>query len=223
MTMKKLRLSRETVYVLGLVLQAFAVSLMTKADLGLSQIVAPAYILSCKASFLSFGQAEYIVQGALVLLLCILTKKIRFSYLFTFVTVFIYGAVLDFFNWLWQGFSTPMWARILLFITGMLLTALSVALFFHTYLSPAAYDFFVKQVALAKQIDISKFKLAFDAVFLSAAVVLSLLFFKKLVGVSAGTVVMALLNGHIIRFFSKQIERHTELFDRFPKLANYFE
>lgn len=208
----------------GLLIQAFAVSTMTRADLGLSQIVAPAYILSCKISFLTFGQAEYVVQGLLVVLVCILTKKIKLSYAFTFVTVLIYGAVLDLFNWLWQSLGViPMWSRLLLFAVGMVLTALSVSLFFHTYLSPAAYDFFVKQVADAKHLNINKFKLGFDAAFLITAVVLSLLFFRKLVGVSIGTVLMALVNGHIIRFFSSQIEKHVEWFDRFPKLAAYFE
>lgn len=221
--MKKIRISREGTYFAAIAIMAFSVSLMTKANLGLSMIVAPAYIISVKVSFLTFGQAEYVVQFILVSLICIITKRIRISYAFSFVTALIYGAVLDLFNFLIRNFAVDeMWLRVTLFVVGMILTSFSVSLFFHTYLSPCAYDFFVKQISTYKKIDINKFKLCFDGVFLIIGIVLTLVFFKKFVGVSIGTAIIAVLNGHIIHFFSNVLEKKIEFFDRF-KFAKYFE
>lgn len=220
--MKKIRLSREGAYCLAILFMAFSVSLMTKADLGLSMIVSPSYILSQKFSFLSFGQAEYIVQFLLVVIVCIVTKKIKLSYAFSFITVLIYGAVLDLFCYLMSGWDvTSLWLRIFIFAAGMVITAFAVALFFCTYLSPGAYDFFVKQIADDKNLNLKRFKLGFDITFLVVSIILSLVFFKKLVGVSAGTVVIALLNGHVISFFSNLFEKRVEFFDSFP-FAKYF-
>ena len=56
----------EAAYILGILLLAFGTSLMTVADLGLSMVVAPAYLLHLKLSewfpAVTFGRAEYIVQ-----------------------------------------------------------------------------------------------------------------------------------------------------------------
>ena len=62
----------ELAYVLGLVIMAFAAAFTEKADFGMSMVVAPAYILHLKLSefwpWFSFGVAEYVFQGVLVII-----------------------------------------------------------------------------------------------------------------------------------------------------------
>ena len=60
--MKKRKISSEFVYFTGAIILAFATALLTASDLGLSMVIAPAYIVSLKFDFLTFGQAEDIVQ-----------------------------------------------------------------------------------------------------------------------------------------------------------------
>ena len=58
---KKIRIPGEAVYFAALIMLSLAVAMITCTNFGISMIVAPAYILSCKVSALTFGQAEYLV------------------------------------------------------------------------------------------------------------------------------------------------------------------
>ena len=212
--MKKVKIPSELVYVMAIVLLSLAVAMLTAADFGISMIVAPAYLLSLKLNFLTFGQAEYVIQAGVFIILCIVLKKFKFIYLFSFVTCLIYGAVLDlwrlipFFN---PSVTAPgsmaLWARIIMFVAGVLLTSFSVALFFKTYIYPQVYDFFVKAVSLRYGIKLSLFKTAVDLTCLTASVIMTFCFFGELRGVNWGTLVMAVFNGAIIGFFSKLLDK----------------
>ena len=53
--------------------------------------------------------------------------------------------------------------------------------------------------------------------------VMTLCFFRKFVELNWGTLVMATLNGTIIGFFSKQLDRFFEFKPFFKTFAAYFE
>ena len=219
----KIKLSKELTFLLAIILMPLSISIMTKADFGLSMIAAPTYIISEKVSFLTYGQTEYIVQTLVLILMCLAVGKFRLSYLSSFLAAIIYGSILDFFIWCIRNWQVEaIWLRILLFICGMLLTSLSVALFMNTYLAPCAYDYFVRTVVAEKKLDLRKFKLAFDGVFLVISIALTLILFHKFIGVTWGTIIIAVCNGNIIAFFNKQMQKHIEFFTRFEKLEKLF-
>ena len=221
--MKKIRMSREAAYLLGLFIMPFAVSFTVRANLGMSMVAAPAYIISQKISVISYGTTEYLFQAIFLILMCVIIKKARFSYLTSFLTAVVYGYILDFAVYV-TGFipADSLFVRIPLFLAGMILTALAVAFFFNTYLAPCAYDFFVRVVGHEKKLDMRKWKLSFDFSMLILSVALSLILFHKFIAISYGTIIMAVFNGHIIAFFSNTMQKHIDFFDRFP-LAKYFE
>lgn len=227
---KKICISSELAYILAIILLALAVAILTSANFGISMIVAPAYLLSLKIGAITFGQAEYIIQAGVFIVLCLVLKKFRPIYLMSFVTCLIYGAVLD----LWRLIpcfnttvtepgSMALQFRIPMFIIGVLLTSFSVALFFKTYLYPQVYDFFVKAVSLKYGIKVSVFKTCVDLTLLIMSTIMTLCFFGKFVGLNWGTLVMATLNGTIIGFFSKQLDRFFEFRPIFKKFSSYFE
>ena len=221
--MKKIRMSRELAYVFGLLIMPFAVAFTVKADLGMSMVAAPAYIISQKISVISYGTTEYLFQAVFLILMCIIIRKARLSFLTSFATAVVYGYLLDFAVYV-TGFipADSLFVRIPLFILGMLMTSLAVAFFFNTYLAPCAYDFFVRVVGHEKKLNMRKWKLSFDFSMLCLSIVLSLILFHKFVAISYGTFVMAAINGNIIAFFSNTMQKHIDFFDRFP-LAKYFE
>lgn len=220
---KKIKLSREASYVLGIVTMTFSIAVMTKANFGLSMIAAPTFIISEKANFLTQGQAEYIVQTLVLALMCIVVGRFKWAYLTSFVTAIIYGSVLDFFIWLIRDVTIEViWLRVLAFIFGMVFTSIGVCFFLHTYLAPCAYDYFVKEVVEVKKFDLKKVKLINDATYLLISIVLSLVLFKGFVGVTWGTIVIAACNGHVISFVSKQMDKHIDFYNHFPKLAKHF-
>ncbi len=206
-----------------MIIMPFAISIMTKASLGLSMIAAPTFIISEKVPFLTYGQTEYIFQALVLALMCVAVKKFKPTYLTSFLSAIVYGSVLDLFIWLLRPVTIEaMWLRIIVFILGMVLTSVGVALFMNTYLAPCAYDYFVRTVVKEKQLDLRKFKLGFDFAFLIIGTALTLLLFHKFIGVTAGTLVIAVCNGNIIAFVHKRINKSFEVYNAFPRLAKHF-
>ena len=149
---KKPVLYSEAAYALGIVILALGTALMEKADFGMSMVVAPAYLLHLKLSqrfaFFSFGMAEYMLQGVILLLLAIGMRRFKRAYLFSFVTAVLYGFALDAMMALAAPLDAHTFAlRAIWYVLGMLVCSLGVALFFHTYISPEAYELFVKEMA----------------------------------------------------------------------------
>lgn len=228
---KKITVSSELVYLLAILILSFSVAMVASTNFGVSMIVAPAYIVSQKLGFVTFGQSEYIIQGLLFIMFCLLMKKFKPIYLFSFMTSIIYGAVLDLWRLIIPHFnpslcppgSLPMAVRIVYFAIGMLLTSLAVSLFFRTYIYPQVYDFFVKCVSGKYRIDRTKFKMAFDGSMLIISCILTLVLFHGFVGIGVGTIIMTALNGIIIGFFGKIFDKFTVTKPTFTKLAKIFE
>ena len=97
--MKKKVFFSEAAYLAGLAVLAVGTALMEAADFGLSMVVAPAYLIHLVISpvfpVFSFGMAEYVLQGILLVLLMIAMRRVKLSYLFSFVTAVLYGLMLD--------------------------------------------------------------------------------------------------------------------------------
>ena len=229
--MKKIKLNNELAYVFAIFLIAFAVALTAAADLGVSMIVAPAYILSLKFTFLTFGQWEYVLQSLLFIAFCIIKRKVKLIYFTSFLNCMVYGAVLDFFRKVIplfnaevvppDTFSLPI--KILMMAGGMILTTFSVALFFKAYLYPQVYDFFVKGVSAHCKIPIGKFKIFYDISSFALSCILSLVLFGGFKGVGIGTVFMALVNGLMINFFDRILTKYVDFVPAFKKLADAFD
>lgn len=211
--MNKKSFSAELAYVLGMVILAVGTALMEKADFGMSMVVAPAYILHLKGSeflpFFSFGMAEYTLQAVLLIVLIVVLRKFRVSFLFSFVTAVLYGLLLD--AALWAAAALPgggMALRVVYYLAGMALCSVGVALLFHTYISPEVYELFVRELALKMNKPIPPVKTAYDCTSCLIAVVLSFAFFGfgHFEGVKAGTIVCALVNGWMIGQCAKWLE-----------------
>ncbi|MBO5798014.1 MAG: hypothetical protein J6R77_06690 [Clostridia bacterium] len=229
--MKKIRIPAELLFLAGNLLLSLAVSTLSAVNFGLSQIVAPAYILHQKLGVITFGQGEYILQAVLFVVFCLIMKRVRLLYLGSFVTCLFYGLVLDgwraavpFFNPAVTPPGSMDWpVRVVLFVFGVLLTTFSVALLFHTYLYPQVYDFFVKGLSRRFKQPLGRMKSVFDLCMLTLATAMTLLFFGKFVGVSFGTLIMAAVNGPLIGWWNKWMVAHIESVPLFPRLAARFE
>lgn len=191
-------------------------------------IVAPAYILHLKVSeflpFFSFGMAEYTLQAILLLLMMLILRKFKKSYLFSFATAVFYGFTLDAMLALVSLIPCDLIIiRIIFFMLGLPITAMGVSLIFHTYISPEVYELFVKELADKFCIDLYKVKTAYDCASCIVAIVMSFAFFGlwNFEGINFGTVICALLNGFLISRFSLFFEKIWDFKDRFA-LRKYF-
>ena len=227
-TMKKRVFYSELAYILGIIILAFGTAFMERADFGVSMIVAPAYLLHLKISqflpFFSFGMAEHTFQALLLILMMLILRKIKLSYFFSLVTTIIYGFLLDGSIWLISLIPEGGIAlSICLYVSGLLLCGMAIALLFRTYISPEAYELFVKEVSQKFNIGIHKFKTAYDCASCVLAVVLSFAFFGlwHFEGINIGTVICTLLNGTVIALFGKLLTKLFIFEDRL-KLRKYF-
>ncbi len=210
--MKKHIFYTEFSYVIGLVMLAFGTALMTRGNFGISMVVAPAYILYLKLSpifpLFSFGFSEYLLQGVILILMMLILKKVRIKYLLTFLTTLIYGFLLDMAMLILPEISNKSHIeRIGFYIGGILLCTSAIALLFKTYLPPAAYEVFVKNISKRFRIRLFTFKTLFDISFCIIAVLLSLVFFGEIRGIGIGTVICALIYGGLIGLFTKLFEK----------------
>ncbi len=222
--MKKRVFYTELAYVLGVIILAIGTAFMERADFGLSMVVAPAYLLHLKVSqylpFFTFGMAEYVFQAALLICMMILLRKVKLTYFFSFITTIIYGIVLDVAIVLLADIPANTFAmRSVLYVIGMPLSSLGVAFLFHTYISPAAYELFVKEVSQKFGWNINKFKMIYDYISCFVSIVLSFAFFGigHFEGIKAGTVICALLNGVFISLFTKFLEKIWDFKDLLKK------
>ena len=221
--MKKPVLYSEVAYGLGMVGLSLSVALMTRADFGVSMVVAPAYLLYLKVNSLwptfTFGMAEYLLQGALLVATALAVKKLRPYFLFSFVTAVVYGLLLD--GWMLLTNRLPVDAfglRILWYVLGILLGAASIACFFKTYIAPEAYELLVKELAEKLQKPTHRVKTVYDCVSCAVAVLMSFAFlgFGRFEGVKLGTVICALVNGPLIGRCTAFMDTHFEYKDALP-------
>ena len=221
--MEKRTLYTELAYVLGMVGLSFSVALMTRADFGVSMVVAPAYLLYLKVSaavpFFTFGMAEYTLQAVLLLLTAVAVKKLRPYFLFSFVTAVLYGFLLDGWMLLVQHFPAESFAlRCLWYVLGILLGAVSIACFFKTYIAPEAYELLVKELAEKLKKPTHRVKTVYDCVSCAVSVLLSFAFFGlwRFEGVKLGTIVCALVNGFLIGRCTAFMDSRFEYKDALP-------
>lgn len=209
--MKKHTFYTGAAYILGLIMLALGTALMARGGFGISMVVAPAYILHLKLSqsfaFFTFGACEYLLQAVILAIMMLILKRVRLIYFLTFATTVIYGLLLDA-----SMLALPQIAvgnyglRIAVYIIGVLLCTSAIALFFKTYLPPAAYEVFVKNVSRKFGIKLFNFKTAFDISFCLIAAVMSLVFFGEIRGIGVGTVLCALIYGSLIGLFTKHFD-----------------
>ena len=98
---------------------------------------------------------------------------------------------------------------------GLAVCAAGVALLFHTYISPEAYELFVKEISSRFDLDIGKTKTAYDCCNCIIAIAMSFAFigFGRFEGVKWGTVLCALINGWIIGRCSRYFEKYFDFVD----------
>lgn len=201
----------ELAYFIGIIVLALGTAMMEKANFGMSMVVAPAYLIHLKVSeflpFFSFGMSEYVFQAFLLSILSLVMGRVKKSYLLSFITAVLYGIILDAAMGIvaWFSFEGILW-QITLYIAGLFVCAIGVALLFHTYFPPEAYELFVKELSQKFDMTIGKTKTIYDCCSCVLGAVLSLRFFGTFIGIQWGTILCAFINGWLIGRISRFLE-----------------
>lgn len=236
MSMKKLQRSSELLWLFGVVFVALGVAICSKADLGVSMIAAPAFVvqeaIAHFSQILTVGVTEYIIQGILLIILCVIVGRFNWRYLLAFAVAIFYGYVLDLFLWMLSGVTfTAVWLRWVMLLVGDMVTAFGVACFFRTYMPLQVYELFVAELADRFRIPVSKVKFCFDNTLLVLSILLALVLFGDVsefdwstIGyasfhsIGLGTIVTTIINSPLIATMGKLIDRIFGQDAAFPKM-----
>lgn len=228
---RKHKFSTELSYVLGLILIAIGTGTVTRSNLGIGIVVAPAYIfhrwLSTINPFFSFGVCQYLFQALLLLLICIVRRRFRLTYLFAFISAVIEGYLLDAVMYVVPEGSSHIVIQLLMFAAGQIVCSLGIAFMLKTYITPEVYEVavneFTEQFCWATtSYTVSVVKTIYDCASGVIAIGLSFLIFHELIGVGIGTILSAIVSGWLIGIFTKLADSHLEFTDTF-KLRKLFE
>ena len=224
--MKKPVFYTELAYVIGNLLLALGTALLVYGGFGTSLIVSPTYVLHLKISqywaFFSFGMAEYVVQAVMLVVMVAVFRSRKWTWLLSFVTTVLYGLLLDAGSMLTALLPQVLYLRIILYIVGILLATMGLALLFSGYFTLAAYELLVKVLVRRFGWKLSVVKTVYDCFSGLLAAGLSFLLLGRLEGIGIGSVVCALCYGVLIRLHTKWMGRVWEFKDRFP-LRRHFE
>ena len=233
--MKKYQKCGELSWIFAMVLISLAVCLTTKAGFGVSMVVAPAYSIHLAIQhflpWYSFGTSEYILQGVLLALMCLIIRKFDWRYMLSFLTAVIYGYMLDLWFLLFGGnapFST-LTGRIASLAAGVVLCSLAVALFFRTYLPLQVYELFVAQVAKRFSMKPEKFKYIYDFASLGIAMIIAFIVSRRFEDVNftdcigIGTIACTVFNAVLINLFGKLLDKCFGYEAALPKLKKVLD
>ena len=234
--MKKIKRSSELLWLMGVVFVALGVAVCSKADLGVSMIAAPTFIVQ-EAVFklwsgFSVGVVEYIIQGLFLVLLCLIVRRFSWRYLLAFAVAMIYGYTMNLFIFLLGNLElSSVAARWIMLIVGDVFVGFGVACFFRTYMPLQVFELFVAEISDRFKIDVNRIKPVFDIsmLLLSAtlAIVLfgdvtsfnwSTIYYSSYHSIGLGTLVTTFINAPIIRISGKLIDKAFDPTARFSKL-----
>ena len=234
--MKKIQKSAELLWLFGILFVALGVAICSKADLGVSMIAAPAFIvheaLAALSPTLTVGMTEYLIQGLILILLCLVVRCFNWRYLLAFAVAVFYGYVLDFFLWLLGGVSfEAVWLRWIMLIVGDAITAFGVACFFRTYMPLQVYELFVAELADRFGIGVNKVKAGFDYSLLALSLLLAFTLFgnaksfdfstiwhTSFHSIGLGTLVTTAVNSPFIACMGRLIDRIFGQNAAFPRM-----
>ena len=226
--LKKIPKTAELMWVLGIFLVALGVTMSKKADLGVSMIAAPTFIVYEAIRPLwavSVGTVEYLVQGAILLIMCAVVQRVNWRYLLAFAVGDMWMLVFK------NVVLTEAYLKWIMLIAGDVMTAAGVACFFRTYMPLQVHELFVAELSDRYSLKINRVKLVFDLSFLVLSVVLALTIFRdantfdwKNIATTSyhslglGTIVTTLINAPIIAVIGKGLDKVFDYTPLFPKL-----
>ena len=193
--------------ILGLLATASGVGICVRVDMGISPISTLAFAMYHIFPSLSLGTFTFF-QNVLFLILtaALLGKQFKLNQLLQIPCSFLFGAFVDFWEWLLRG-PVPVHypVRLLLLLLGIVIIAFGFSLIVNSGVAIESNTAFINALSFRTGKPYGTLKGITDVtiVFLAAAV--SLIFLHTVVGIREGTVIAALLIGPIAGFFKKAL------------------
>ena len=203
---------RYVLFIISLFFAALGVAVTKHGELGVSPISSVANVLSDQFTALSLG--EWLILWNCVLILgqvIIRRREFETVQLLQVPLSFLFGWFTDFGSWLVAGIPVEVYpVRLLLVLAGTVILGFGISLAVLASVVMNSGEAFVKALSDKLWMNFGNVKIGFDVFCVVLAVLLSLLFFHRVVGTREGTVLAALLTGQVVKFFVKRVRKPVE-------------
>ena len=203
---------RYVLFIVSLFFAALGVAVTKHGELGVSPISSVANVLSDQFTALSLG--EWLILWNCVLILgqvIIRRREFETVQLLQVPLSFLFGWFTDFGSWLVAGIPVEVYpVRLLLVLAGTVILGFGISLAVLANVVMNSGEAFVKALSDKLWMNFGNVKIGFDVFCVVLAVLLSLLFFHRVVGTREGTVLAALLTGQVVKFFVKRVRKPVE-------------
>lgn len=203
---------RYVLFIVSLFFAALGVAVTKHGELGVSPISSVANVMSDQFTALSLG--EWLILWNCVLILgqvVIRRREFETVQLLQVPLSFLFGWFTDFGSWLVAGIPVEVYpVRLLLVLAGTVILGFGISLAVLANVVMNSGEAFVKALSDKLWMNFGNVKIGFDVFCVVLAVLLSLLFFHRVVGTREGTVLAALLTGQVVKFFVKRVRKPVE-------------
>lgn len=198
--------SRYGWFAAGVLLNSFGVALITKAALGTSPISSLPYVLSFRFP-VTLGQFSFVMNMVFILAQVLLLRRQFQPIQFLQIAVnavfsFSIDVSMDLLSWL-EPDTLPV--QLLALAAGCAVLAFGISIEVAPNVLMVPGEGIVQAIAAVTGWRFGSVKAGFDAALVAAALVLSLLFFHRLQGLGAGTILSALAVGRIVNLYNRKL------------------
>lgn len=202
----KTYLPRYLWFLAGVLINSFGVALITRAALGTSPISSLPYVLSFRFP-VTLGQFTFAMNLFFILgQVLLLRRDFQPIQLLQVAVNAVFSAFIDvsmgLLSWL-EITSLPMAVLVLILGCAVLAFGISVEVAPRVLMVPG--EGIVQAIAAVTGWRFGNVKVGFDAALVSTALVLSLLFFHRLQGLGAGTILSALAVGRFVNLYNRRL------------------
>lgn len=206
---------RIVLYVVGLLILAFGVAFSVNSNLGVSPVNSLPYVIS-QILKVDLGVCVTSVFSCYILIqILLLRKNFRWIDLTQMVFSTLFGYFVDLAKWVLGDFALPTYVgRLAMLAISIVLIAIGVSLYMDAKLVNMPMEGMTHAVkeTLLKKLPFHDVKVIMDCLSVGVGIVLSLLFFGKLVGIREGTVISALVIGKVMKPVKRLIGPAVERF-----------
>ncbi len=194
---------RGTFYLTGGVALTCGLTLATKSGLGASAIISTPFAVS-NAFQIPISVTTFCTY-ALMTLLQIFIKRKNFSWrdLLQLPLSLIFSSLLGWFSGLFSLQLTQLWQNVILMLIAIVLIGMGAAMMVDMRIVPQAPEGLAQAINEAMNWDLGLAKNLLDLCCVVMALLIDLLFSKKIISVGVGTILAMLLVGRVIFVFNR--------------------
>ena len=193
-------------FTLGILINSFGIALITKAAMGTSPISSVPYVLSFRFP-LTFGQITFIMNTFFIIGQIILLRRDFHPVQFLQIVVnLIFSACIDLGMFRLSWFTPhTLTAELFSLIAGCAVLAVGISIEVAPAVLMVPGEGIVNAISRTFGWNFGNVKMAFDITLMGTAVLLSFLFFHRLQGLGAGTIIAALIVGRFVSIVNKKL------------------